>query len=178
MFNYFFIRYACLETQATFLSIPVPSGTLLLRLISNWIRSYYFNKGVSKLTIMNKHAFKPSKTATRLYRIPIKGIQTLSFCRSNQTKYNLVFPEAQVFQSYYGLIHHVGSPPVIGIQSHASLAIAGEATGNPTNSAFIPQIMLPYGDRKSFYERLHSTLLRLWGRCVNLLRDCLLLMTS
>jgi hypothetical protein len=115
---------------------------------------------------------------TRLFSIPNKEIHTLSAYRSNETNYDLVFLEVQVFQSYYGLIHHVGSPPVIGIQSHGSLIIAGETTGNPTNPAFIPEIAFPYGDNMSFYERLQNSLLWLWLRYVNLLRDCLLLMTS
>ena len=106
-----------------------------------------------------------------MFHIPIKEIHTLSSYRSNQTKYDLVFLEIQFFQSYYGLIHHVGSPPVIGIQSHAGFVNAGEATGNPTNPAFIPQVTLPYRSRKTFYERLDSTLLWLWKRCVNLLEN-------
>ena len=118
---------------------------------------------------MNTDAIKPSKIPTRLFRIQIKEIHTLSPYRSNQTKYDLVFLEIQVYQSYYGLIHHVGSPPVIGIQSHASLLFAGEATGNPTHPAFIPPIFLPYGHRMTFSERLQSTLFWLWARCVNLL---------
>lgn len=131
----------------------------------------FLPKDFRKLTIMNIHAIKPSKMLTRLFRIPIKEINTLSPYRTNQTKYDLVFLEVQVFQSYYGLIHHFGSSPVIGIQSHASLLIAGEATGNPTSPAFIPQIMLLYGSRMAFCERLQNTLLWLWGRCVNLIQN-------
>jgi hypothetical protein len=127
-------------------------------------------KEIPKLMIMNTHAIKPSKMPTRLFHKPIKKIHALFPYRSNQTKYDLVFLEAQDFQSYYGLIHHVGSPPVIGIQSHGSLVIAGEATGNPTNPAFIPEILLPYGNRMTFYERLQSTLFWLWLRCVKILK--------
>jgi len=128
-------------------------------------------KDYRKLTIINTHPIKPSKMLTRLFRIPIKEIHTLSTYRTNQTKYDLVFLEVQVFQSYYGLIQHFGSPPVIGIQSHVSLVIAGEATGNPKNPAFIPEVMLPYGSRMAFYERLQSTLFWLWARCVNLIQN-------
>jgi hypothetical protein len=88
--------------------------------------------------------------------------------RSNETKYDLVILEELLFQSYHGLIHHVGSPPVIGIQSHAGVLTAGEAIGNPTNPAFISEIVLPYGDHMTFYERLQNTLFWLWLRCVNL----------
>ena len=68
------------------------------------------------------------------------------------------------FQSYHGLIHHVGSPPVIGILSHACLLAAGEANGNPTNPAFIPEVLLPFENRMTFYERLQNTLFWLWFR--------------
>ena len=91
------------------------------------------------------------------------------FSYRTKTKYDLVFLEAIFFQSYYGLIHHVGSPPVIGIQSLEIHWSADEAMGNPTNPAFIPEILLPYGNRMTFYERLQSTLFWMWIRCVNLL---------
>ncbi|PSN34575.1 hypothetical protein C0J52_18325 [Blattella germanica] len=35
--------------------------------------------------------------------------------RSNNTKFDLVFLEKHTFQAYHGLIHLLGSPPVIGI---------------------------------------------------------------
>jgi hypothetical protein len=63
----------------------------------------------------------------------------------------------------------VGSPPVIGILSFESLSTAGEAMGNPTNPAFMPNIFLPYGNHMTFYERLQNTLFWLWIRSVNLL---------
>jgi hypothetical protein len=90
--------------------------------------------------------------------------------RTNQTKYDLVFLEALFFQSYYGLIHYIGSPPVIGILSLEVMWSAAEAMENPTNPAMIPQILLPYGNRMTFYERLQNTLLWLWMRCVKIWR--------
>jgi hypothetical protein len=68
------------------------------------------------------------------------------------------------FQSYQGLIHHVGSPPVIAILSHGGLLNAGESNGNPTNPAFIPELLLPFGQRMTFYERLQNTVFWLWLR--------------
>jgi hypothetical protein len=90
--------------------------------------------------------------------------------RTNKTKYDLVFLEALVFQSYYGLIHHIGSPPVIGILSLEVMWSAADAMGNPTNPAMIPQTMLPYGNGMTFYERLQNTLFWLWLRCVKIWR--------
>jgi len=85
-----------------------------------------------------------------------------------------VLLEALIFKSYYGLIHHIGSPPVIGIQSLGGLWSAAEAMGNPTNPAFIPDALLPYGNRMTFYERLQNTLFWLWMRCVKVWRLSLL----
>jgi glucuronosyltransferase len=89
------------------------------------------------------------------------------FYRSNKTKYDLVFLEGVAYQSYHGLIHHVGSPPVIGIVSYGTVLTAGEEIGNPTNPAFIPELLLPYETHMTFYERLQNTLFWLWMRCVN-----------
>jgi hypothetical protein len=90
-----------------------------------------------------------------------------SICRSNATKYDLVFLEALTYQSYYGLIHLVGSPPVIGILSLECFWTAGEATGTPSNPAFVPEIILSYGNRMTFYERLQNMLFWLWIRSVH-----------
>jgi hypothetical protein len=92
----------------------------------------------------------------------------LSTHRSNATDYDLVLLEALLYQSYHGLVHHVGSPPVIGIVSLELFLTASEAVGIPTNPAIIPDIMLPYGNRMTFYERLQNTLFWLWMRWVKL----------
>jgi hypothetical protein len=91
------------------------------------------------------------------------------FCfpsRSNATKYDLVFLEALTYQSYHGLIHLVGSPPVIGILSVECFWTTGEAMGTPTNPAFIPEILLSYGNHMTFYERLQNMMFWLWIRSV------------
>jgi hypothetical protein len=72
-----------------------------------------------------------------------------------------------VYQSYHGLIHLVGSPPVIGILSLECLWTAGDAVGTPSNPAFVPEILLSYGNRMTFYERLQNTLFWLWIRSVD-----------
>jgi hypothetical protein len=82
-----------------------------------------------------------------------------------------------VYQSYHGLIHHVGSPPVIGVLSFECFWTAADAVGTPTNPAFIPDVLLPYRNHMTFYERLQSTLFWLWMRCVkfvDIANPCLL----
>jgi hypothetical protein len=70
--------------------------------------------------------------------VPLRVTYTLFPFRSNETKYDLVFLEALVYQSYHGLVHHASSPPFIGVLSYEALWIAAEAMGNPTNPASIP----------------------------------------
>jgi glucuronosyltransferase len=101
---------------------------------------------------------------SKLPRLQLSSPQMRDFIRSNETKYDLVILEALVYQSYHGLIHHVGSPPFIGVVPYESFWTAAEAVGNPTNPAFIPDILLPYGNHMTFYERLQNTLFWLWVR--------------
>jgi hypothetical protein len=132
--------------------------------------------GVSKINndLISPHAVtalnKPKPACLLTFHIPINVIYILFSYRSNQTKYDLAFLEAHFFQSYHGLIHHVGSPPVIGILSYAYLSTAVEAIGNPINPAFISDILFPFGHRMTFYERLKNTVYWLWFRWVHLVQ--------
>jgi hypothetical protein len=62
----------------------------------------------------------------------------------------------------------MGSPPFIGVLSYEMFWTAAEAVGNPTNPAFIPDVMLLYANRMTFYEILQNTLFWLWMRYVKL----------
>ncbi|KAJ4429683.1 hypothetical protein ANN_21884 [Periplaneta americana] len=86
------------------------------------------------------------------------------FIRSNNSKFDLVFLEALVHQSYYGLIHHVGSPPVIGIKSTHNLLLANSALANPVNPSYCPDLLMPFSSHMTFYERLQNTLFWIWMR--------------
>ncbi|XP_069686452.1 UDP-glycosyltransferase UGT5-like [Periplaneta americana] len=86
------------------------------------------------------------------------------FIRSNDSKFDLVFLQTLTFQSYYGLIHHVGSPPVIGIQPVEAIWTASSAVGNPLNPSYCPDILLPFSNHMTFYERLQNTLFWIWIR--------------
>lgn len=104
-----------------------------------------------------------------IFRVLLTVTHTFFPYRSNETEYDLVFLEALLYQSYHGLIHHVGSPPFIGVVSFEGFWTAPEAVGIPTNPAFIPDVLLPYGNHMTFCERLQNTLFWLWMRCVKLL---------
>ncbi|XP_033607657.1 UDP-glucuronosyltransferase 2B15 isoform X2 [Cryptotermes secundus] len=101
---------------------------------------------------------------TEMVKKQLSSPQLQEFIRSNATKYDLVFLEALLYQSYHGLIHLVGSPPVIGILSLECFWTAGDAMGTPNNPAFVPEILLSYGNRMTFYERLQNMLFWLWIR--------------
>jgi hypothetical protein len=99
-----------------------------------------------------------------IFRVPLTVTHTLFPYRSNKTEYDVVFLEALLYQSYHGLIHHLGSPPFIGTLSLEAFLTAPEAVGIPTNPAFIPDSFLSYGNHMTFYERLQNTLFWLWMR--------------
>ena len=88
------------------------------------------------------------------------------YCRTNNDSFDLVFLEALMYQSYYGLIHHLGSPPWIGVLSLGSAWSTADSIGLPTNPSYIPEIILHYSDHMTFYERLMNSLMWLWSRLV------------
>ncbi|KAJ9592373.1 hypothetical protein L9F63_015941, partial [Diploptera punctata] len=81
---------------------------------------------------------------------------------SQNRSFDLVFMELSRYQCYHGLIHHIGSPPVIGIRSVGITAATLAAVGNPNNPAYFPDYYLPYTSRMTFFERVHNTLLYVW----------------
>jgi hypothetical protein len=72
--------------------------------------------------------------------------------------------ELSRYQCYYGLVHHVGSPPVIGIRTVGITNPTLAAVGNPNNPAYFPDYYLPYTSSMTFFERLHNTLYYMWYR--------------
>ncbi|GFG40253.1 hypothetical protein Cfor_10075 [Coptotermes formosanus] len=71
--------------------------------------------------------------------------------------FDLVFMELHRYQCYYGLVHHVGSPPVIGIRTVGITSPTLAAVGNPNNPAYFPDYYLPYTSSMTFFERVHNT---------------------
>lgn len=61
-----------------------------------------------------------------------------------------------MYQAYYGLIHKVGSPPIIGYLSLGIPVSTYNAIGNPNNPAYWSDFLLGYTDRMSFWERVHT----------------------
>ncbi|PSN39981.1 hypothetical protein C0J52_20368, partial [Blattella germanica] len=98
--------------------------------------------------------------------LQLSSPQLQEFIRSNKIKYDLVIFEEILFASYYGLVHHVGSPPVIGItpfQYYWTQSIEFAASENPS---YVPNLLFPYTDNMSFFERLQNTVTLLYLRYV------------
>ncbi|KAJ4439924.1 hypothetical protein ANN_08054 [Periplaneta americana] len=83
---------------------------------------------------------------------------------NTQRSFDLVFLELSRYQCYYGLVHHVGSPPVIGIRSVGITTATLAAVGSPNNPSYFPDNYLPYSSHMTFFERVHNTALYMWNR--------------
>ncbi|PNF23957.1 hypothetical protein B7P43_G10050 [Cryptotermes secundus] len=93
--------------------------------------------------------------------------QIQDFLRVHQgsnRSFDLVFMEMSRYQCYYGLVHHVGSPPVIGIRSVGVTAVTLAAVGNPNNPAYVPDYYLPFSSSMGLLERIHNTAYYVWNR--------------
>ncbi|KAK7788727.1 hypothetical protein R5R35_013368 [Gryllus longicercus] len=89
--------------------------------------------------------------------------QIQNFLRYNASeKFDLVFIEALMYQAYYGLLHTVGSPPLIGMVSLGGLAFNYNAIGNPHNPAVNPDVFSKNSENMNFWERLENTYIYLW----------------
>ncbi|XP_047110697.1 UDP-glycosyltransferase UGT5-like isoform X1 [Schistocerca piceifrons] len=75
----------------------------------------------------------------------------------SQPSFDVVILESLMFQCYYGLIHQMGSPPMIGFVSVGAPAPVLSSFGNPNNPAYSPDFMVGYTDHMSFWERVYST---------------------
>ncbi|KAK7793475.1 hypothetical protein R5R35_010151 [Gryllus longicercus] len=84
--------------------------------------------------------------------------QIQDFLRNNASQgYDLVFLEWLMYQAYFGIVHAVGAPPLVGIVSLGGFAVTYNAIGNPNNPAYNPEILSGNSDRMTFWERLQNT---------------------
>ncbi|PSN34576.1 hypothetical protein C0J52_18324 [Blattella germanica] len=91
--------------------------------------------------------------------------QIQEFIRStNNSKFDLVFLEVHINQAFFGLVHKLGSPPLIGILSMGNLWAVPDFFGSSTNPSFITDCLLPYSSHMRFFERLQNTIFWLWIR--------------
>ncbi|XP_046993383.1 UDP-glucosyltransferase 2-like [Schistocerca americana] len=72
-------------------------------------------------------------------------------------KFDLVILERLLTPCFYGLIHKVGSPPLIGYVTVSATIPSLWIDGNPSNPAYLPDFLVGYSHRMSFWERLYMT---------------------
>ncbi|PSN52144.1 hypothetical protein C0J52_06460 [Blattella germanica] len=96
------------------------------------------------------------------YQLSSPQLQEFIRLHNNTRKYDLVFLEVILYQTYYGLIHLLGSPPVIGIMPVEILSFPGYSLALPIISSYMSNFMLPYSNRMSFYERFHNLFFSMW----------------
>lgn len=76
----------------------------------------------------------------------------------HENRYDLVFAEFFLCPSITALSYKY-KVPLIGISSLDNLVSGHLTIGNPVNPSYMSATMLPYSDRKTFWERLRTTLL-------------------
>ncbi|XP_049956948.1 UDP-glycosyltransferase UGT5-like [Schistocerca serialis cubense] len=91
----------------------------------------------------------------KMCQMQIESPQVQAFIRS-QPSFDVVILERLVYQCYYGLIHQLGSPPMIGFVSLSAPSPVLSSFGNPNNPAYSPDFMVGHTDHMSFWERLYN----------------------
>ncbi|XP_049792508.1 UDP-glycosyltransferase UGT5-like [Schistocerca nitens] len=84
------------------------------------------------------------------------GSQQMKDLIQSQVSFDVVILERFMHHCYYGLVHKLGSPPMIGFVSLGAPSPALAALGNPNNPSCSPDIMVGYSDHMSFWERLYN----------------------
>ncbi|XP_068082903.1 UDP-glucosyltransferase 2-like [Anabrus simplex] len=82
--------------------------------------------------------------------------QIQALIKNNDTRFDLVIIERVSNQAFFGLIHQVGSPPVVGVLSLGGMAISYNNMGNPFNPSYLPDTFSPYSDHMSFWKRFYN----------------------
>ncbi|XP_049779816.1 UDP-glucosyltransferase 2-like [Schistocerca cancellata] len=79
-------------------------------------------------------------------------------------KFDLVIMEMFLYFCYFGLVHKLGHPPVVGFLSAQMTPQMHRMVANPINPAYIPKLITPYTD--------HMTLLERADNAYQLMTDC------
>nr|AGC84403.1 glucosyl glucuronosyl transferases [Locusta migratoria] len=78
------------------------------------------------------------------------------FIRSGET-FDLAILEGLAYMSCYGLLHKMGSPPVVKLLTMTAPSSVYYNFGSPMNPAYMPDMWLGYSDRMNFWQRLYNT---------------------
>ncbi|XP_047003773.1 UDP-glucosyltransferase 2-like [Schistocerca americana] len=72
-------------------------------------------------------------------------------------KFDLVVVERLGYFAYFGLVHKVGSPPLVGVLTLSPPLSVYHSHGNPVNPAYMPDMWLGFSDHMDFWQRLYNT---------------------
>nr|CAD7196729.1 unnamed protein product [Timema douglasi] len=88
-------------------------------------------------------------------------VKELISSQENDQHFDLIFLEMLTTPGIIGFIHRFPVPS-IGIASLPAFGINYDSVGNPNLPAYAPDVFLPYSDRMTFFERMHSMFFLLW----------------
>ncbi|XP_049958525.1 UDP-glucosyltransferase 2-like isoform X1 [Schistocerca serialis cubense] len=77
-------------------------------------------------------------------------------------KFDLIISERVMTPCYYGLVHKLGSPPLIGYVSLGATTPTHWTDGNPSNPAYLLDFQARCSDHMSFWARVYVTYLWLF----------------
>ncbi|XP_049808857.1 UDP-glucosyltransferase 2-like [Schistocerca nitens] len=110
-----------------------------------------------KMSLLSKEEFteKMIQAAKNSCDLQFKtpGIKELQF----EKKFDLVVMEMYLQFCYHGLVHKLGSPPVVGIWSAEIYPQLHRMMGNLVHPAYMPELETTYTDHMTFWERLDNT---------------------
>ncbi|XP_047113325.1 UDP-glycosyltransferase UGT5-like [Schistocerca piceifrons] len=87
--------------------------------------------------------------------------EMISFIKS-APKFDLYIMERLLVPCFYGVVHAVGSPPMVGLVTHGAHPYTHWSHRNPDSPAYLPLWVLPYSHHMSFWERLYSAYIWLY----------------
>lgn len=81
------------------------------------------------------------------------------YCRfNNGTKFDIIIYEA-LYPSILGLSHYFGNPHIVGVVTLTAHFYSDYMTCCGVNPSYVPNYLLNYSDKMTFFERLHNFLI-------------------
>ncbi|XP_047113409.1 UDP-glucosyltransferase 2-like [Schistocerca piceifrons] len=78
-----------------------------------------------------------------------------------QEKFDLVVLETFMLWCYFGFVHKLGSPPIVGFLSAGLTEATSSFLANPINPAYMPALASAYTDHMDFWQRMDNAQLTL-----------------
>ncbi|CAG2057700.1 unnamed protein product [Timema podura] len=128
-----------------------------------WQNRFNFVEGRSGKITANEMMVKQQDFGGFLCELMLSHpqVKKLISSQENDQHFDLMFLEMVLTPGIFGFIHRFPVPS-IGITSFQAFSINYDSVGNPNLPAYAPEVFLPYSDRKTFFERVHSMFFLLW----------------